>query len=97
MHVNWQVPEVLQVNVGCSAVGLPCLATSSMGMHHDPLSFFENSKSHHLAMSSLATEHWHWPLSSAPIFPDEPGTFGAVRTHDIHTGVGARVMTSTPV
>lgn len=30
---------------------------------------------------------WLWPLQSAPVWPDYPGTFGAVRTHDIHTGV----------
>ena len=29
-----------------------------------------------------------WPLKNAvPLFPDEPGQFGAVRKHDVHTGV----------
>lgn len=31
---------------------------------------------------------WVWPLvSSSRNFPDEPGRFGAIRQHDIHTGV----------
>jgi len=34
------------------------------------------------------TVTWRWPLWGAPPrLPDEPGQFGAVRKHDIHTGV----------
>lgn len=28
-----------------------------------------------------------WPLSSSPLLPDYPGSFGAVRSTDIHTGI----------
>ena len=31
---------------------------------------------------------WIWPLwMTTPLFPDEPGQFGARRKHDVHTGV----------
>lgn len=31
---------------------------------------------------------WTWPLRDVvPAFPDEPGRFGAVRRHDVHTGI----------
>lgn len=30
---------------------------------------------------------WVWPLSSAPLFPDGPGRFGAKRAEDVHTGI----------
>lgn len=31
---------------------------------------------------------WAWPLDSIEhLWPDEPGRFGTVRTHDIHSGV----------
>ena len=31
---------------------------------------------------------WLWPLkATTPMFPDEPGWFGAVRKSDIHTGI----------
>ncbi len=30
---------------------------------------------------------WIWPLTTKPLFPDEPGTFGSKRVEDIHTGV----------
>jgi len=31
---------------------------------------------------------YHWPLlKSLPVFPDYPGTFGAIRKYDVHTGV----------
>ena len=30
----------------------------------------------------------HWPLKNQhPLFPDEPGRFGAKRKHDFHTGI----------
>lgn len=29
----------------------------------------------------------HWPLTSPPFLPDYPGSFGAVRKHDIHQGL----------
>lgn len=30
----------------------------------------------------------HWPLKDQkPLFPDEPGRFGSIRRHDIHTGI----------
>ena len=34
------------------------------------------------------TANWTWPLATGiPMFPDEPGEFGAIRKHDVHTGV----------
>ena len=31
---------------------------------------------------------WLWPLKGVtPMFPDEPGWFGARRKHDVHTGI----------
>jgi murein DD-endopeptidase MepM/ murein hydrolase activator NlpD len=31
---------------------------------------------------------WRWPLWAGPAeLPDEPGRFGAIRKHDVHTGV----------
>ena len=30
---------------------------------------------------------WIWPLTAAPLFPDEPGQFGTRRVEDVHTGV----------
>lgn len=30
---------------------------------------------------------WHWPLRAPALLPDAPGQFGALRRHDIHTGV----------
>lgn len=30
---------------------------------------------------------WIWPLKSAPVMPGKRGSFGAVRTYDVHTGV----------
>ena len=31
---------------------------------------------------------WLWPLKgTSPMFPDEPGLFGAVRKSDVHTGI----------
>ena len=41
---------------------------------------------------------WVWPLRNcAPMFPDEPGLFGAVRRHDIHTGVDLYAEKGTEV
>lgn len=31
---------------------------------------------------------WCWPLANtAPLLPDAPGSFGAIRKHDVHSGV----------
>lgn len=41
---------------------------------------------------------WIWPLlTQARIWPDPPGRFGAVRTHDIHTGVDLYTLPGTVV
>jgi murein DD-endopeptidase MepM/ murein hydrolase activator NlpD len=41
---------------------------------------------------------WVWPLAYSPrVFPDAPGRFGAVRKHDIHTGVDLYTEPGTPV
>ncbi|MBI2483253.1 hypothetical protein HYV74_03700, partial [Candidatus Uhrbacteria bacterium] len=40
------------------------------------------------AKKALMTMQWIWPLvGSAPLLPDAPGRFGAIRAHDAHTGV----------
>lgn len=41
---------------------------------------------------------WLWPLWCGPAeLPDEPGRFGAVRKHDIHTGVDLYTYPGMPV
>lgn len=39
-----------------------------------------------------------WPIAGrAPLFPDEPGRFGAVRRHDVHTGVDLYCEEGDPI
>lgn len=40
---------------------------------------------------------WVWPLRSSPLLPDAPGRFGAVRRHDVHTGVDLYCEMNTEV
>lgn len=41
---------------------------------------------------------WRWPLWCGPAgLPDEPGRFGAVRRHDVHTGVDLYTYSGMPV
>lgn len=41
---------------------------------------------------------WTWPLYEGPrIWPDAPGQFGAIRKHDIHTGVDLYTYPGMPV
>ena len=41
---------------------------------------------------------WRWPLPNAPkLLPDTPGRFGAVRTHDVHTGIDLYCAVSSRV
>jgi murein DD-endopeptidase MepM/ murein hydrolase activator NlpD len=41
---------------------------------------------------------WCWPLPNVPkLLPDTPGRFGAVRKHDVHTGVDLYCAVSTKV
>jgi murein DD-endopeptidase MepM/ murein hydrolase activator NlpD len=41
---------------------------------------------------------WTWPLAYSPrVLPDAPGQFGAVRKHDVHTGVDLYAEPGTPV
>lgn len=41
---------------------------------------------------------WRWPLWAGPAeFPDAPGRFGAVRRHDVHTGVDLYTDPGMPV
>ncbi len=43
---------------------------------------------------------WHWPLSSPkniPVGPEHPGSFGAVRKYDVHTGVDLYSTDGAPV
>jgi hypothetical protein len=41
---------------------------------------------------------WRWPLPNVPkLLPDTPGRFGAVRKHDVHTGVDLYCAVSAKV
>lgn len=41
---------------------------------------------------------WSWPLAEMPrMWPDEKGVFGAVRKHDIHTGIDLYTDPGEPV
>jgi murein DD-endopeptidase MepM/ murein hydrolase activator NlpD len=40
---------------------------------------------------------WHWPLQQKPLFPDDPGLFGARRKNDIHTGIDLYTERGTQV
>ena len=41
---------------------------------------------------------WHWPLPDVPrLLPDTLGRFGAVRKHDVHTGVDLYCAVSSKV
>lgn len=41
---------------------------------------------------------WRWPLWCGPAeLPDEPGRFGAIRKHDVHTGVDLYTYPGMPV
>jgi len=41
---------------------------------------------------------WTWPLFEGPrVWPDEPGCFGTVRRHDVHTGVDLYTYPGMPV
>jgi len=41
---------------------------------------------------------WKWPLWAGPAeLPDEPGQFGTLRKHDIHTGVDLYTYPGMPV
>lgn len=41
---------------------------------------------------------WNWPLWAGPAqMPEDPGRFGAVRKHDIHTGVDLYTRLGMPV
>ena len=45
----------------------------------------------------MADKVWLWPLRSSPLLPDAPGRFGAVRRHDVHTGVDLYCEMNTEV
>jgi hypothetical protein len=41
---------------------------------------------------------WSWPLFEGPkVWPDAPGRFGAVRRHDVHTGIDLYTYSGMPV
>jgi murein DD-endopeptidase MepM/ murein hydrolase activator NlpD len=41
---------------------------------------------------------WIWPLFEGPrVWPDVPGQFGAIRKHDIHTGIDLYTYSGMPV
>ena len=42
--------------------------------------------------------NWRWPLWCGPAeLPDEPGRFGTVRKHEVHTGVDLYTYPGMPV
>ena len=42
--------------------------------------------------------NWRWPLWCGPAeLPEDPGTFGAVRRHDVHTGIDLYTYPGMPV